>query len=370
MSDLLTHLRVSNAVTASMLEEAQALSAQAHAPFDASLIEVSKMTEEPLLLHLQQCTGLPVVTTPKLATVPEEVLGLVPAEVAQQFGIIPLSLEGNTLHVAVQTPLTDEAAYRLRFFMAYDLQPHITHSARMAEALNRYYGIPLEPWSRRVLALLDDDTSAPPTPVKKTHVLRPRRARAVSVLREKREEIFRDFISYTQQYASYVALYQLRGAEALRILQSDDEPPLDLPSQISLEHNKPWAEAFENSVVKLLDSSALRDSSEDAPLSPQCAALVPLRLRHRIIVMVYLMFRDYDSREQTLGSILSVMPHVEHALIELIMQTKNSQTAHIYNLPQAEAAAVDITRDLLSVLGVPRHAPAPPTRKALLRGTG
>ena len=130
-----------------------------------NLLEVADVDEALLVQVLAEAHGLDPAPVGELAA-PQDIVGLVPADVALRYVLYPLERRDGALHVAVAEPLAEEVEQDLAFSLATPLRQLVAPLLRVRQALGRDYGALLERRALRVLARLDRRTdlspSAPP----------------------------------------------------------------------------------------------------------------------------------------------------------------------------------------------------------------
>lgn len=72
--------------------------------------------------------------------IPKAVTELVPESVARENVVLPLSLEGNTMKIAMADPTNIEVLDKLRFVLNREIQPVLAPQEQIQEAINRNYG--------------------------------------------------------------------------------------------------------------------------------------------------------------------------------------------------------------------------------------
>ncbi|GAB6164367.1 hypothetical protein JCM19992_03670 [Thermostilla marina] len=78
----------------------------------------------------------------RYAKIPQEVLDLVPARIAHEYGILPILAEGGVLDVAAADPLTPETIDRLRFIVNHSVRVMLSPRKHLKAAIERFYGPP------------------------------------------------------------------------------------------------------------------------------------------------------------------------------------------------------------------------------------
>ncbi len=102
------------------------------------LVKLGFINEDALLSYLQKEYRLPVVD-PSNLDIPPEVLGLVPAAMAQKHHLIPVNLVRSTLTIAMADPSNLVAINEIKFLTGYDVKIAVAGATAIQRALDRYY---------------------------------------------------------------------------------------------------------------------------------------------------------------------------------------------------------------------------------------
>ncbi|PLX92113.1 MAG: general secretion pathway protein GspE [Desulfuromonas sp.] len=126
-----------------------------------SLIELGFVDEETLARFLSSKLSVPYVPPQRLLNIPENVIALIPQDLALKYKVIPLRLEGKRLHLVMSDPADLTAVDEIAFASGYLIFPLITPEVRLMQALGKYYEMPV---SSRYQAILDRISTAPTPP--------------------------------------------------------------------------------------------------------------------------------------------------------------------------------------------------------------
>jgi hypothetical protein len=163
MSALTSLLVRDGVVPVRKIEEALQRQVISGGDVETVLLEMDALPENVLAGYRAALLELTPATREEVMEVRPDVVALVPPEVAVEHRVIPLALEGRTLHVAVHHPLSPEQEDRLGFLLGFDLVPHVTVELRIAAGLAHHYGAELTP---RMARLIDKvrarEAGAPP----------------------------------------------------------------------------------------------------------------------------------------------------------------------------------------------------------------
>ena len=152
MSALTSLLVRDGVVPVRKIEEALQRQVISGGDMETLLLEMNAVPENTLAAYKAALLGAEAATREQVMSVPLEILGLVPADVAVQLRLVPLAVEGSTLHVAVADALTPEQEERVGFLLGYELSPRVVCDVRLAAALSLHYEADLAP---RMVRLVD-----------------------------------------------------------------------------------------------------------------------------------------------------------------------------------------------------------------------
>ncbi len=142
---------------ATIAEVEQAISRQVIHGGDlvTNLLEVTPGCEFPLTHVLAESLGIPSVPPGRMPAPSNEVLDIVPVEMALRYGIFPLRLSGKTLVVATGEKLNSAVMNDLAYMLGLDLAQVAAPLIRIREGIAAHYGVPLEPRQLRLVQRLD-----------------------------------------------------------------------------------------------------------------------------------------------------------------------------------------------------------------------
>lgn len=116
------------------------------------LVKLGYISESKLLAILSNIFRIEVVDLD--GVIPQEsVLGLVPAEKAYSYEILPIERMGKKLTVAMVDPSNISALEDLRFITGMDITPILASEQKLREALERYYKM-----RKEVVAIKEEET--------------------------------------------------------------------------------------------------------------------------------------------------------------------------------------------------------------------
>ena len=148
-----------------------------------NLLEVGAVREEALTPILAEIAGLPAAPAGRLPAPSARVLRLVPAELAEKYGIFPLDLHERSLLVATAEPLSPAIEDDLGFALDLAIEQVAAPIVRIVQAIAEHYGIPAERRVLRIVARLDglSDPSPSAMPPPERDMLSMKMPRTISV---------------------------------------------------------------------------------------------------------------------------------------------------------------------------------------------
>ncbi len=139
MSTRLGELLIKRAVVSpAQLKRAMEVEQQDTTSLASSLVKLGFLTDAYLTAFLQKEYRLPLVD-PAAMDVPQEVLRLVPATLVNRHGLIPISLNGSTLTLAMSDPSNLVAINEIKFLTGYDVKVAVAASHSINTAIKRFY---------------------------------------------------------------------------------------------------------------------------------------------------------------------------------------------------------------------------------------
>jgi HEAT repeat protein len=139
-------------VAAPAVDEALKLQATQGGGLDTALLQLG-MPEEMLLEALSQVSGLPSIDLTGFEPNPE-VARLIPPKLAERLKVVPLSLEGNTLHVACAEPVPQAELNEVGFLLGKELALWVAPELRLRDWMVALFGVRLSEREQRVLSTL------------------------------------------------------------------------------------------------------------------------------------------------------------------------------------------------------------------------
>jgi hypothetical protein len=106
-----------------------------------NLVELGFISEQLLTKFLSTQLTIPAVPIAALDNVPESVLRLVPRAVAEKYEVVPISVSGHKLRVAMSDPTDLAGIDEVSFATGYHIQPVIAPELLVIYSLEKHYGI-------------------------------------------------------------------------------------------------------------------------------------------------------------------------------------------------------------------------------------
>lgn len=106
-----------------------------------NLVEMGVVDEEELSRVLSEQIGAPCVEPAQLESIPKQVLGLVPLDLVQRHRVLPLSLDGKRLTVAMANPYDYKVVDEIGFVTGCVIVPRVCTELRLNRALEKFYRI-------------------------------------------------------------------------------------------------------------------------------------------------------------------------------------------------------------------------------------
>jgi len=122
------------------VHEALEIQKQRRGPLGSILVELGHITDEELNLALASQSGMGVVELGKLEA-PPEVIGIMTAQMAQTYRVIPFALDAdqNLLSLAMDNPDNFRATDDLQTLLGFSIKPFLCKPQELQNAIDRYY---------------------------------------------------------------------------------------------------------------------------------------------------------------------------------------------------------------------------------------
>ena len=136
---LLGILREHQLLPAEQLAEIEGEGKRSGKGFAQALIDMDVLTREQILSVVAQHLGTEQISI-KDQELSKEILKLIPAAQARAYCAIPIKLEGNTLHVAINDPLNPSIVEELRFILDRDIHLVVADPDEIEAMVKQLYG--------------------------------------------------------------------------------------------------------------------------------------------------------------------------------------------------------------------------------------
>src|SRR6056297_3540443 len=104
----------------------------------ASLVKLGYLQEEDLAAFLSRQYGVPSINLSEF-DIDENVIKLIPNEVAQKYQLVPVNRAGATLIVAMADPSNIFAIDDIKFMTGYNVEVVVAAEACIRNAIDKYY---------------------------------------------------------------------------------------------------------------------------------------------------------------------------------------------------------------------------------------
>lgn len=139
------------------LDEAFALQRTRGGGLQKILVEKGVVTEANYLAAMSQGLGIPAITLGRVKLDPS-LKGLISRELASQYEVVPVSCIGETLTVAMADPLNVFALDTIAATTGLSINPLLTTSKEIREAIDQYYGTGVEETLREIVRKAESDS--------------------------------------------------------------------------------------------------------------------------------------------------------------------------------------------------------------------
>ncbi|MBX5484563.1 MAG: FrgA protein, partial [Myxococcaceae bacterium] len=169
---LAQHLVARGLLSAQTIEDAQRRRATFGGTLDTVLLEMGAIAEAGMLQALADVSGLKPVNLADFEP-NEEMARFVPANVAERLGAVPLSVDGDTLHVATSFPPNQRELEEVALLLGKKLEAWVAIETRIRDWIAVIYGTELPPRYQLLLQQLDPTRAPPPPPAPQPAPLKP-----------------------------------------------------------------------------------------------------------------------------------------------------------------------------------------------------
>ena len=188
-------------ISAEQLSRALEEQRQSGERIGAALVKLGYIDENVLVEFIAKQFHVPQVSLSKL-TIPKDVLGLIPSDIAQKYQAVPFGLMGNTLNVGMEDPGNLFVIDDLRFLTRKNIQVHVAAESVIKKVLGQQAPATAEESLDDVLGLLREDVD-------------------VEDVVESTEQVDLSFLEDAAEQAPVVKLVNLILMDAIRKQASD-----------------------------------------------------------------------------------------------------------------------------------------------------
>ncbi|GAM09576.1 bacteriophage N4 adsorption protein B [Geobacter sp. OR-1] len=109
-----------------------------------SLIELGYVSEEDLARFLSKKLGVPYVHPDHLLNIPQEVIDLIPRDLAVKYRVIPMAVKKRRMGLIMSDPADLQAIDEIGFITGFIIIPLVTPEVRLMQALGKYYQLEVD----------------------------------------------------------------------------------------------------------------------------------------------------------------------------------------------------------------------------------
>jgi type IV pilus assembly protein PilB len=128
----------SGIITSKQLDEALAIQGKEGGRLGFHLVGINAISEQDLNQYLARQQSIETIDLDNIQ-ISQDVLTLIPSEIAWRYEVIPIERDGRTLVVAMTDPHNLFAIDDLRFSLGMEVEPHICASSMVKRAIAKFY---------------------------------------------------------------------------------------------------------------------------------------------------------------------------------------------------------------------------------------
>jgi type IV pilus assembly protein PilB len=147
----------SQMVSAAQLAEARDAAQREGGTTTGALAKLGHLEQTQLVDFLSRQYGVPAVDLTQ-HQISEEVVNLIPKEVAARHSVVPIQREGSTLTIAMSDPSNIYAMDDIKFLTGFNIEVVVTSETQIEDALERYYADVMQREEAKVSDLLEGFT--------------------------------------------------------------------------------------------------------------------------------------------------------------------------------------------------------------------
>jgi type IV pilus assembly protein PilB len=129
----------SGRVTSDQLQRALSAQKAEGGRLGTNLVKLGFLTDEQLVDFLSQHFGVPAINLDGIK-VDEQVIKIIPADVARKYTILPIAKQGAKVTIAMMDPTNVFAMDDIKFMTNYNVEPVVASETALRVAIDRYYG--------------------------------------------------------------------------------------------------------------------------------------------------------------------------------------------------------------------------------------
>ncbi len=140
-------------ITKRQLERAQKKAEEEGRELDKVIVEMGFVTEKEVAKLLAKHFNVEFIDLDEVEISPD-IAKFIPEHIARRYNVVPISIEGDKLVIAILDPLNVEALDDIRLISGYDVEPMMATETALQKKLNSLYG------STDIVEVSDEVTSA------------------------------------------------------------------------------------------------------------------------------------------------------------------------------------------------------------------
>ncbi|MGB7491020.1 MAG: type IV-A pilus assembly ATPase PilB [Thermoanaerobaculia bacterium] len=152
-------LQQAGKVTEEQLNQALAAQQSQGGRVGSHLVKLGYIDDEELVEFLSQRYGVPAINLSEIE-VDDSIIGIIPAEVARKYTILPVSKAGAKLTIAMVDPTNVFAMDDVKFMTGYNVEPVVASDSTLRGAIDQYYGSTHSIELKKVMEDLEDNEDA------------------------------------------------------------------------------------------------------------------------------------------------------------------------------------------------------------------
>jgi len=135
-----TMLVSSGLITEDQLKQALAMQQREGGRLGSILVKMSFVPEDKLMMFLSKQYGVPYVDLSRF-DIDQNIVKLIPADVAQKYQIMPINRTGATITIAMVDPSNVFAIDDVKFMTGYNVEPVVATEGGIKGAIGKYYSL-------------------------------------------------------------------------------------------------------------------------------------------------------------------------------------------------------------------------------------